>query len=72
MFFGFVLNKKISKFHYTNITQEYKSVLCYLNYTQVHLLEKLVEKNVIQLVREASGNRSNLYAFKDLMDIIES
>lgn len=40
--------------------------------TAISILQKLVEKKVIQLVRESSGNRSNLYAFKDLMDIIES
>ena len=40
--------------------------------TAISILQKLVEKNVIQLVRESSGNRSNLYAFQYLMDIIEN
>ena len=35
------------------------------------ILQKLAEKNVIQLEREASGNRSNLYAFQKLLDIID-
>ena len=44
MFFGFVLNKKISKFHYTNITQEYKSVLSYLFTIQKYLCVKMLVK----------------------------
>lgn len=35
------------------------------------ILQKLAEKNVIKLEREASGNRSNLYAFQKLLDIID-
>lgn len=39
--------------------------------TAISILQKLTEKNVIQLVREASGNRSTLYAFQSLLDIID-
>lgn len=35
------------------------------------ILQKLAEKNVIKLTREASGNRSNLYTFQELLDIID-
>ena len=39
--------------------------------TAITILQKLTEKGVIQLVREASGNRSNLYTFQELIDIID-
>lgn len=39
--------------------------------TAISILQKLTEKNVIQLTREASGNRSNLYTFQNLLDIID-
>ena len=35
------------------------------------ILQKLTEKNIIQLSREASGNRGNLYTFQELVDIID-
>lgn len=35
------------------------------------ILKKLVEKNVLQLIREASGNRGNMYAFGELLDLID-
>lgn len=35
------------------------------------ILQKLAEKSVIKLIREASGNRSNMYAFEELITLID-
>ena len=35
------------------------------------ILQKLAEKDVLSIIREASGNRGNLYAFQKLIDIID-
>ena len=35
------------------------------------ILQKLSEKQVLILIREASGNRGNLYAFQELIDIVD-
>ena len=34
------------------------------------ILQKLAEKNVIVLIREAIGSKGNLYSFQELIDII--
>lgn len=35
------------------------------------ILQKLADKHVLTLIREASGNRGNLYAFHELIDIVD-
>lgn len=40
--------------------------------TAISILQKLAEKNVIQMEREARGNRSSLYSFRELLEIIDS
>ena len=39
--------------------------------TAHNILQKLTEKDVIVLIREASGNRGNMYAFQKLINIID-
>ena len=40
--------------------------------TAISILQKLADKNVIRLTREASGNKSNLYTFQELLNIIDN